>query len=318
MLKEEYGIKDLSKRAYLEDVLLQERVRATETEQQVTSPTNFSIAASAPPPGAARRPPAAASRPRLLDRHVVQERGRPARHRACGGRCDAPVTPAALPADSHARGSENYEVWCIQIRGLVGPDAYRVMTGELTRHRPAPLTSAGWARLNDFAVSSLVISCAASVIHHVQDIPGSLRLLTRFWGLSLPVASPEAFDAIAKDYRVMLAALRVAKVNLDMVYSSHLFAALPSSLTALQTTIAVANHAPAGGSIALAAGAADPWPPSPCPACKANHWLRVCPKRDEYRAARRGSRKAASAQVATAAAPRPAAAPAGALATLLD
>ncbi|GAA6053046.1 hypothetical protein JCM3770_002399 [Rhodotorula araucariae] len=53
-----------------------------------------------------------------------------------------PSRPAALPTDSHLRGSENYDVWCIQIRGLVGPDAYRVMTGELTRHRPAPLTSA--------------------------------------------------------------------------------------------------------------------------------------------------------------------------------
>ncbi|GAA5831722.1 hypothetical protein JCM3770_004592, partial [Rhodotorula araucariae] len=117
-----------------------------------------------------------------------------------------PSRPATLPADSHLRGSENYDVWCIQIRGLVRPDAYRVMTGELTRHRPATLTSAEWARLNDFAISSLVISCTASVIHHIPDVPvdthgywralraafrptdaqGSLRLLTRFWGLSLP------------------------------------------------------------------------------------------------------------------------------------
>ncbi|GAA5822787.1 hypothetical protein JCM3770_000004 [Rhodotorula araucariae] len=154
---------------------------------------------------------------------------------------------------------------------------------------------------------------------------GSLRLLTRFSGLSLPAASPEAFDAVAKDYRATLAALRVAKVDLDTIYSSHLLAALPSSLAARQTTIAVANQstlpkpdailnivrnevlrtAPVGGSIALAPGAANLPPSTPCPACKANHWLRVCLKRDEYRAARRGSRKAASAQVTTAAAPRP-------------
>ncbi|GAA5828527.1 hypothetical protein JCM3770_005841 [Rhodotorula araucariae] len=165
------------------------------------------------------------------------------------------------------------------------------MTGELTRHRPASLTSAEWARLNDFAVSSLVISCAASVIHHVQDVPGSLRLLTRFWGLSLPAASPKAFDAFAKDYRATHAALRVAKVDLDTIDSSHLLAALPSSLAALQMTMAVANQstlpkpdaildivrdevlrsAAAAGSIALAAGAADPPPSLPCPACKANH-----------------------------------------------
>ncbi|GAA6056495.1 hypothetical protein JCM3770_007030 [Rhodotorula araucariae] len=172
-----------------------------------------------------------------------------------------PSRPAALPADSHLRGSENYDVWCIQIRGLVGPDAYRVMTGELTRHRPAPLTSAEW--------------------------PASTTSPSRRW------SSPAR-----------------RRSSTSMTSRSHLLAALPSLLAALQTTIAVANQsalpkpdtildivrnevlrtAPAGGSIALAAGAADPPLPSPCPACKANHWLRVCPQRDEYRG-RRGNRR---------------------------
>ncbi|GAA5827658.1 hypothetical protein JCM3770_001054 [Rhodotorula araucariae] len=220
-----------------------------------------------------------------------------------------PCKPRGL--QTHRRGSEYYTVWCIQIRGLVGSDAYRVVTGELIRHFPAPLTAAESTRLNDFAISSPVISSAASVIHHVQDIPvdahtywcalrdtfqptnaqGLLRLLTRFWGLSLPAASPEAFDAFAKDYRATLGALQVLEVDLDKIYSLHLLAALPSAPAALQTTIAVANQltllkphttldivrnevpctAPAGGSIAVAAGAADPPPPPPCPACKANH-----------------------------------------------
>ncbi|GAA5824433.1 hypothetical protein JCM3770_004613 [Rhodotorula araucariae] len=205
------------------------------------------------------------------------------------------------------------------------------MTGELTRHHPDPLTSAEWARLNNFSISSLVISCAASVIHHVQDVPvdahgywralravfrptdaqGSLRFLTRFWGLSLPAASPEAFDAFAKDYRATLAALRVAKSTLPK----------PDAILDIVRN-EVLRTAPAGGSIALAAGAADPPLPSPCPACKANHWLRVCLKRNEYRGAHRGNRKATSAKVATAVAlwpaATPAAEPAGALAAQLD
>ncbi|GAA5831214.1 hypothetical protein JCM3770_005813, partial [Rhodotorula araucariae] len=216
---------------------------------------------------------------------------------AAAGPSSSPLhaRPAGLPTDSHLRGPENYDVWRIQMRGLIGPDAYRVMTGELTRAAPAPFSPAEWDRLNDFAISSLVISVAPSVIHHVQDVDvdahtywctlreafrptdaqGALRLLTRFWGLSLPTASPEALEAFAKEYRSTLAALKVAHVDLDMIYSSHLLNALPSSLASLQTSIAVANQAtlptpdvildlvrnevlraaPAGGSVALAAGA---------------------------------------------------------------
>ncbi|GAA5828207.1 hypothetical protein JCM3770_003259, partial [Rhodotorula araucariae] len=181
-----------------------------------------------------------------------------------------PSHPTPLPADSHLRGSENYDVWCIQICGLVGPDANRVITGELTRLRPNPLTSTEWARLNNFAISSLVISCMASVIHHVPDVPvdthgywralraafrptdaqGSLRLLTRFWGLSLPAGRLTHAIAVANQ-----STLPKPDTILDIVRNE------------------VLRTAPAGGSIALAAGNADPPTPLPCPACKANHWL---------------------------------------------
>ncbi|GAA5821704.1 hypothetical protein JCM3770_007228 [Rhodotorula araucariae] len=103
--------------------------------------------------------------------------------------------------------------------------------------------------VQDVPVDAHAYWCTLRNAFRPTDVQGLLRLLTRFWGLSRPAASPKAFAAL------------------------HLFAALPFSLAALQTTIAVANQstlpkpgtildivrdevlrtAPAGGSIALAA-----------------------------------------------------------------
>ncbi|EGU10936.1 2-hydroxymuconic semialdehyde dehydrogenase [Rhodotorula toruloides ATCC 204091] len=177
-------------------------------------------------------------------------------------------------------------------------------------------------RLNNFAVTSIIISCSHSVIHHVAacdhvahdywippcdafaptDAQGALRLLSRFWSLSLPAASPEAFDTFAQEYKATLLALKTADVDLEMVYSSHLLAALPSSLATLQTTIAVSNRSslPSTDSIlelpAPSAPRAPRPPPSPCPACQANHWLRECPRKAEYR--RQQDKQRASANLA--------------------
>ncbi|GAA5838230.1 hypothetical protein JCM11251_003432 [Rhodosporidiobolus azoricus] len=119
-----------------------------------------------------------------------------------------------------------------------------------------------WDHFNELAVSSIVISCHSSVIHHIADCEhdahvywtalaaafrrtdaqGSLRLLTRFWSLSLPTASAEAFDTFLKEYKATLASLKAAKVDLKVIYSSHLLSALPPSLNSLQTTLAVTNQ----------------------------------------------------------------------------
>ncbi|GAA5898856.1 hypothetical protein JCM5296_005624, partial [Sporobolomyces johnsonii] len=104
-------------------------------------------------------------------------------------------------------------------------------------------------------------SCQQGVVHHIQHCPhdafsywvafreafaptdaqGALRLLRRFWRVSLPAATPEAFDSFSKEFTEVLSALKAADVDLAMVYSSHLLAALPPALDSLQTTISVSN-----------------------------------------------------------------------------
>ncbi|GAA5944042.1 hypothetical protein JCM1841_006930 [Sporobolomyces salmonicolor] len=147
--------------------------------------------------------------------------------------------------------------------GLVGIDAWRLMTGLL----PHPGANAGagelaqWEHLNEFAVSSIISSCQKRVVHHLTHCPpdvqhywvalceaftltdaqGALCLLCRFWQLSLPSATLDAFDMFSKDFFDALSALKAADVNLDKVYSSHLLAVLPPALDSLQTTISVSN-----------------------------------------------------------------------------
>ncbi|GAA5888910.1 hypothetical protein JCM3774_004228, partial [Rhodotorula dairenensis] len=145
----------------------------------------------------------------------------------------APLKPTPLPVDSHLRGADSYDVWVIQIRALVGHDACRLFDG-LSRGE-GDLDALQWDRLNEFAISTIVISCAQSVIHHVADCSrlahsywealrtifrptdaqGSQCLLARFWGLALPAATPEAFDTFAKEYRAALAAIKAANVQLE-------------------------------------------------------------------------------------------------------
>ncbi|GAA6027150.1 hypothetical protein JCM8202_001494, partial [Rhodotorula sphaerocarpa] len=225
-----------------------------------------------------------------------------------------------------------------------------------------------WDRINEFTISSIVISCSQSVIHHVAncthlahaywealrnafrptDAQGALRLLTRFWGLSLTAATPEAFDLFSKDYKAALAAIKAADVKLETVFSSHHLNALPPALSAFQTSLAISNSSelpltnrilelarneilrissPSSGlSVALAASSHSP-PPAPCPACGKTHWLRDCPspEGDKYRARQKrrdADRKAGRDKVKTrlAQASTPAAAlakPAAQLAALL-
>ncbi|GAA5869503.1 hypothetical protein JCM3774_001470 [Rhodotorula dairenensis] len=200
------------------------------------------------------------------------------------------IHPTPLPVDSHLRGADNYDVWVIQIRALVGHDACRLFDG-----------------------------------------------LSR-------AATPEAFDTFAKEYRAALAAIKAANVQLETIYSSHLLNALPPSLSAFQTSLAISNSSElpktdkilellrneilrlssSSSSASVALGATSKSvPPSPCPACNGAHWMAECPtpKGDQYRARRKerltkrdakGSAKARLAQTST-----PAAEPVAQLATLL-
>ncbi|GEM07629.1 gag-Pol polyprotein [Rhodotorula toruloides] len=204
-----------------------------------------------------------------------------------------PSRPTPLPTDSHLRSAYNYDVCSV---------IHHVADCEHDAH-------AYWTALRD--------------TFRPTDAQGALHLLTRFWSLSLPTASPEAFDTFAKDYKATLAALKTAKVDLETIYSSHLLNALPASLSSLQTSLAMANQstlprpdailevvrneilrtAPSTSGVALlAARGNDAPPPSACPACKGMHWLRECDpkKRDEYRAKQSKQRKErAAARLAT-------------------
>jgi hypothetical protein len=112
-----------------------------------------------------------------------------------------------------------------------------------------------------FIYLTIVISAVQSVTHHVAackrtataywaalrevyrptDAQGAQRLLTRFWGLTLPVATPEAFETFLNEYPAALAAIKAADVKLETVYSSHLLKALPPALSASKTSLAITN-----------------------------------------------------------------------------
>ncbi|GAA5882802.1 hypothetical protein JCM1840_004960, partial [Sporobolomyces johnsonii] len=163
-----------------------------------------------------------------------------------------PSRPTPLPTDLHLRGVHNWGMWQGQMRGLLGIDAWKVTTGVLLRPEDdaGAVTRAGWDHLNEYAVSSIIISCHQGVIHHIQHCPhdtfsywvvfreafaptdaqGALRLLRRFWRVSLAAATPEAFDSFSKEFTEVLSALKAADVDSFSIYSSHLLAALPPAL----------------------------------------------------------------------------------------
>ncbi|GAA5920688.1 hypothetical protein JCM6882_006533 [Rhodosporidiobolus microsporus] len=74
--------------------------------------------------------------------------------------------PTPLPVNSHLCGSDNYNIWEIQMRALVGSDTYAVLTGSYSRPTDAA-AAAVWDRMNEFTISSIIISCHLSVIQHV-------------------------------------------------------------------------------------------------------------------------------------------------------
>ncbi|GAA5918435.1 hypothetical protein JCM5296_007336 [Sporobolomyces johnsonii] len=197
----------------------------------------------------------------------------------------SPSHPTAPPTDSHLRGADNWGVWQ---QGVV----------HHIQHCPYD-TFSYW-----------VTFCE---VFTPTDAQGALRLLCRFWCTSLPAAMPEAFDSFSKEFTEVLTALKVADVDLAMVYSSHLLAALPPALDSLQTTISMsnpvtllstdallelirneilrassssspaaallANCAPSSSSRPRAPRNFDGPPPGPCPRCnEAGHWARACPK----------------------------------------
>ena len=96
-----------------------------------------------------------------------------------------PSKPTPLPVASHLRGSDNYDVWTIQLRALVGVDACKVIDGESREGGSFDPTL--WDRLNEFVISTIVISADQSVIHHVA---GCERTATAYWAALRDVYCP--------------------------------------------------------------------------------------------------------------------------------
>ncbi|GAA6010227.1 uncharacterized protein JCM10292_003906 [Rhodotorula paludigena] len=149
------------------------------------------------------------------------------------------MRPTPLPADLHLRGKENYNVWCIQICSIVGSNAWAIMQGSLTREDCTRLgrTVAEFDALNNTTLARTGLALCNGICPN--NVQGKFRLLHHFWLLALPTATAEALDLSAQEYKATLAALKAAEVALELIFLSHLLAALPSSLATLQTTISV-------------------------------------------------------------------------------
>lgn len=121
--------------------------------------------------------------------------------------------PTPLLVASHLRGSDNYDVWTIQIRALVGVNGCKVIDSQPRKGGSFDPTL--WDCLSEFVMSTIVISAHQSVIHDAAgckrtatvywaalrnvylatDVQGAQQLLTRFGGLTPPAATLEAFES---------------------------------------------------------------------------------------------------------------------------
>ncbi|GAA5883831.1 hypothetical protein JCM1840_003297, partial [Sporobolomyces johnsonii] len=254
--------------------------------------------------------------------------------------------PTPLPTDSHLRGADNWGVWQVQMRGLLGIDAWKVTTGVLLRPEDdtGAVTRTSWDCLNEYAVSSIIISCQQGVVHPIQHCPhdafrywvafreafaptdtqGALRLLRRFWRVSLPAATPEAFDSFSKEFTELAPPRRPpSHASLQMTISVSNPVALPSTdalLELIRNEIlrASSSSSPAAALLANRAPLSSSRPRyfvgpplGPCPRCnEAGHWARACPK---FPGDRRAGRPHRDAPAPT---PTPAPALAGNLADL--
>ncbi|GAA5880950.1 hypothetical protein JCM8547_007679, partial [Rhodosporidiobolus lusitaniae] len=95
---------------------------------------------------------------------------------------------------------------------------------------------------------------------------GVFRLPNRLWGLTLSIAPPEAFDTFAKEF--------CATATL-VIANQHSLPKTDTILKVVHNEILRTSSTPSG--VALLAASDDSPPPSLCPACKGNHWLRACP-----------------------------------------
>ena len=129
------------------------------------------------------------------------------------------LSSAPLLVASHLRGSDNYDVWTIQIRALVGVNACKGIDSE--QRKGGLFDPTLWDCLSKFVMSTIVISAHQSVIHDAAgckrtataywaalrnvylatDVQGAQRLLTRFGGLTFPAATPELFETFLKEYQ---------------------------------------------------------------------------------------------------------------------
>ncbi|GAA5879082.1 hypothetical protein JCM8547_006026 [Rhodosporidiobolus lusitaniae] len=152
-----------------------------------------------------------------------------------------PPRPMPLPVDSHLCSADNYDMWCIQMRGLVGHEGDSVMEGKLTRPTDEGGDVARWDRLNKFPISFIIISCHASVVHHLVNGEHSVSACWTAFRANFRPTNVQGVRHIRQGVRAEVGALKTANVDLEVIYVSHLLASLLGSLSALQMTLAVTN-----------------------------------------------------------------------------
>jgi len=266
-----------------------------------------------------------------------------------------PSRATGLPTDSHLKGSDNYAVWSLQMETVVGDDAFKVMNGDWKKGDDY-CTEREWLELDSHARKCITLSCSQEVMKEVTGIPktsyswwsklrntfqpndaqGHHRLLSRLFNIVLSHASPESLKTFTHEYLEMVAQVHSEEIKVDEILSSQLLSVLPASLSHFQTSLAltypdglpeprtilellrneVERNAPVH-SVALAAHSSGA-PPRPYPACKENHWMKDCPRKDLVAKYYESRKRKPSANLATSPPPAASTPPSASLADLLN
>lgn len=226
------------------------------------------------------------------------------------------------------KGETDYPIWCIVMKSHLGTYASATALDSSICPTTEPGKSAFLA-WDQFALNSIMLSIHTDFISLLDNITSSagawkalqnrlapkdaqaaLRVLKKFWPLQLTGTDIESLDKFELQYTSIVSEIKSLNLTMDTICSAHLLGALPTSLSALETTISVnnpkelppvsdiftlvrnelsrgsiSNNNPIGfASISKKSKnkiKPDPnvTPPKPCRYCNGNHWNIFCPNR---------------------------------------